>query len=645
MVVAMNGDRVWTEGRAGAPVIESQPGRAAVFVAEISWLALLIALPAAFDPFGGLAIEPVKVSVLRCLSTVVASSYVIAVLLGAFPKRTSLDHTEWCAVALLASTGLSVLVSVDPLVSLFGTFDRDMGWLTLGSAVVLFLVARRLLLDPVLRGRSISALVLGSLIPCAYAVLQVLGRDPMAWTGINGIVSSLGSPTFLGGYLVLVAPFALYRLIIAGRTALQDDRVSAALDYAWWLATFGVIVVVLVLCNIRGAVLGFVAGTLPMLWLIRPTKVTRRGLAGLMPIGVASALVGMLCLGPGAPLMKRILDTQDPSTHAARSIVERLVLWQAAVSLPLMSPERFVLGFGPEMQQAAFESVAAVIRLSPDEQFDRAHNLFLDAWLTGGLLGLGLLLMIIGSAVHSLRAIYPCAPPRDRVLIAAVAGALAGHLVEQSFAFPTLVTGTFFWVVLAIAASFGGLERGTSLPGAVDCSRLRRVRPLLAGLVASCTVGLMPALSAPAIADAIYGSALEAERTGSLAEAARRAETAATWVPWVADLPLYAGLRWQEVAASKTGQIRDDRLARAQHDLSDAAQRAWWDPYTELRLAQLDTAWATEASDRAAVWALFNSGERACELATTISPYRRAIVDGCAEAERSGATRDQLQGS
>jgi hypothetical protein len=150
---------------------------------------------------------------------------------------------------------------------------------------------------------------------------------------------------------------------------------------------------------------------------------------------------------------------------------------------------------------------------------------------------------------------------------------------------------------------------------------------------------------APAIADAIYGSALEAERTGSVADAAQRAETAAGWVPWVADLPLYAGLRWQQVAAGETGQLRDERLARARHDLSDATQRAWWDPYTALRLAQLDVAWAVTTSNAAVARDLLNNGEGACEQAIAISPHRPAIADGCAEVERSRATHRHEPGT
>jgi hypothetical protein len=604
---------------------------------------LLISLPAAFDPFGGVAVEPVKASVLRCLTLVVAASYVTAVLLGTLPRPSSLGHTEWCALALLAAAGLSVVASVDPLLSLLGTFDRDMGWLTLAAGVVLFVVGGRLLSDPVLRGRSIDALVAGSIVPCAYAVVQALGRDPVVWTGVNGIVSSFGSPTFLSGYLVLVAPFALYRLILASQAALRDNRIAAMLAYSWWLGAFGVIVVILLLCDIRGAVLGLMAGMALMLWLLRPRELTRRGVARLGVVAASSALVGGLSLGIGAPLVQRFLDARDPSTHAARSIAERLVLWQVAVSLPLTSPERLILGFGPEMQQAAFESVVAVVRLSPDEQFDRAHNLLLDAWLTGGLLGLGLLLLTIGSAVPSLRVGYRSARSHDRMLAAGVVGALAGHLVEQSFAFPTLVTGTFFWVILAFAASVGAPESRASSHSTADCSRPQprpvQPRPVAVSLVACCTLGLIPTMLAPAIADAIYGSALEAERSGSVADAARRAETAAAWVPWVADLPLYAGLRWQEVAVSETGQRRDEHLARAQHDFSEAVQRAWWDPYTGLRLAQLDAAWAASASDAGAARDLLSSGQDACEQAVTISPSRPAIVDGCAELERKPRNR------
>jgi len=608
--------------------------RVAPGVTRAVWLALLLALPALINPLGAVAVEPLKAAILRCLALIIATGYVLSWSLGCAP-RPRLDSVKAGAIALVAATALSVAGSGDPALSLFGTFDREMGLVTLVAGVCLLIVGSELLADPAIRTRSVVALVLGAVAPCAYALVQVLGRDPISWTGVVGIVSTTGSPTFLGGYLVLVGPFALWLLVRAGQNAVRDTCPWSSIRYAGWLATYGLIVIVLLLANVRGPLLGFVAGTAVCAGMLVRVLAPGRSLVAVVVVGALALTVlgAALTTTVGLPLLHRFLDVQDASTNAAESVVERLVLWRSAALVPVASPLRLLIGFGPEMQQAAFERVPAVIQLSPDEQFDRAHNLFVDSWLTGGVLGLGFLLATIAAAVGSTwRAYCQAQQQRTRLLAAAVAGALAGHLVEQSFAFQTVLTGTWFWVVLAFGSSLARSPRvWAAAPARSDGRGVVRATPLLALLA-------LPALAAPAIADTLYGAALRAERDADQVEAAQLAERAAWWAPWVEELPTYAGTTWHQAAAHADASLVAQREERATSDLELAAQRASWDPYAYLRLARQDAAWAMRAASPPEAERLAAHAAEACGRADALSPYRRAITDGCADVARIAST-------
>ena len=276
-----------------------------------------------------------------------------------------------------------------------------MGWLSLAAGGVLLLSAADLFSDPARRERAISALILGSVVPCGYALLEHIGLDPVTWTTLGAPGSSLGSPTFLAGYLVIVAPFALYRVIGGARFATSSGT-RAAWAYAGWLALLLVVCAVTVQATIRGPILGLAAGMLTFAVLAgtaRPSPGNRALKVGWR----AGAPAGWLGSGGGSYRGHGQLGLQRflKIAQGGDSSVERLTVWRDAVRLPLVEPLRTVFGFGPETQSAVLEHAEATVRLTQNQQWDRAHDLLLDTWLTGGLLGVAILLVVLVCAVRS----------------------------------------------------------------------------------------------------------------------------------------------------------------------------------------------------------------------------------------------------
>jgi hypothetical protein len=356
--------------------------------------------------------------------------------------------------------------------------------------------------------------------------------------------------------------------------------------------------------TIRGPLLGLGAGALAFALLASgPGRVALMGALGfvVLAIGLAVSTTGSAGLETLARFA-RVAASGDSSW-------ERLVVWRDALSLPLADPARAVFGFGPEMQAAAFERAEATVRLTQNAQWDRAHNLVLDAWLTGGLLGVAGLLVLLGVTLVSL------ARSRESLLGAAVVGALLGHLVEVSFAFHTVVTGTLFWVLLALAASLA--PRATL--GSVG-----RAPPL--ALIA---LLLVPVLAAPAIGDAIYGEGRRMSQRGDARAAAQTNELASAWLPWLEEPVRAAGLAWQQVA-SRQGDA--EAAARAEADLLEAARRAPWEPTPHLRLVRLYLARGQG-----------EHAEAACQAALAAGPYRASVWDGCADVSAQRGITDQAR--
>jgi hypothetical protein len=374
------------------------------------------------------------------------------------------------------------------------------------------------------------------------------------------------------------------------------------------------------LTTIRGPILGLASATLTMAACARPRLgLSRREIACSAGLLVAALLFAVTASGsPGLAGLQRFATI----ARAGDSSVERLTVWRDALAIPLADPWRTVVGFGPETQAAVLEQGQATVRLTQNQQWDRAHNLLLDAWLTGGLLGVAAVVVLLGCALYSARRARAHA---GDLLPAAVLAALVGHFVEASFAFETVVSGALLWVVLGLAASLSPVRcragrRAPRTPREQRRSGAAAMLSVVAGVL------LVPLLVTPAVADGLYGAA----KRGTYDGGAAQEEMAAQLAPWVEELPRVAALDWQQVVKRRG----DDPATRAriELDLRAAAARAPREPLPELRLARLYL-----NRDE------LDAAEQACQRSLALGPYRAAAWDVCADVSARRGQTDQAQ--
>jgi O-Antigen ligase len=443
----------------------------------------------------------------------------------------------------------------------------------------------------------------------------------VTWTTLGAPGSSLGSPTFLAGYLVIVAPFALYRVIGRARSATTGGA-RAAVAYAGWLTLLLIVCAVTVDATIRGPMLGLATGMLTFAVLAaqrwgssRPARGDHRALkvAGAVALVLVGAAATVAATGGTGILgLQRFLKIAQGSD----SSVERLTVWQDALRIPLGEPLRLFFGFGLETQSAVLEHGEATVRLTQNQQWDRAHDLLLDTWLTGGLLGVAILLVVLGCAVRSAWRARASTP--GSLLAVAVLAALAGHLVEVSFAFHTVVTGALFWLLLGLAASL--TPRYARSP---TRDVQRRQRFVLAAFTGVAGLLLLPLVATPAVADALYGDA----RRANYDVGAQQEELAARWAPWVEELPRAAALDWQQVATRRGDPVARGRV---ETDLRAAAARAPAEPLPQLRLTRFYLAQGN-----------LDAADQACQRALLTGPYRATVWDTCADVSARRGLSDE----
>jgi O-antigen ligase len=433
---------------------------------EAIWLAAAIVVPLAFNPWGYSAFELPKAALLRALALLMG----LVALVGTIETRGSPNRSPsrrpttpllWPVLAFGAVLALATALSINPRSSLWGSYERQQGLLTLGAYLALFLLTATNLRTRSQTERLWAGLAWGSAPVVAYGLLQAAGLDPLDWRtdAASPVLSTIGRANFLGSYLVLVVP------LTAGRAVLARRRWPHLLLLVGQLAC-------LALTQARGAWVGLGAASLAfgLAW----AAATHNRRLALTALALAALVVGFVALlnlpdGPLASLAQlpglgrlATLTRTDAGSTAAR-----LTIWRA--TLPLVAARPW-LGYGPETMRAVFARVfppQLVYYQGRHATVDRAHNLWLDLGMSAGLAGIvafGALLAGFGRMVwRGLRNV----PDRwEQIAWVALTAAITGHLADLQFGFDLTASATVFWLVLALGATL----RRSALPSSQSSS-------------------------------------------------------------------------------------------------------------------------------------------------------------------------------
>src|SRR5215470_14443095 len=154
---------------------------------ESSCLAALIVVPVFFDPHSARTFDPDKILLLRSIAVVILVGLPVWIIEEGRRAYMIAGHPVWRIPVVLpmllltAAWGLSTMLSIAPGVSFWGSYFRCQGlytwfaYATIFAAMVL-VVRRREQID-----RFIPVILLASVPPAIYGLIQHFGSDPIAW--------------------------------------------------------------------------------------------------------------------------------------------------------------------------------------------------------------------------------------------------------------------------------------------------------------------------------------------------------------------------------------------------------------------------------------------------------------------------------
>lgn len=352
--------------------------------------------------------------------------------------RLDLAENRW----LLAYTGLIVLstfFALSPKLAILGSDSRYDGVITFATYLVAYSLGRQMRLKPaLLLGVALSAVIISG-----YAILQFFQLDPAflklypsSWNGLA--FGTMGNPNFLGSYLTLVLPLAMYFY-------LQRSR--------WYgLVMYGLIYFALLATRTRGSWIGAMAGFLIMVWLYYRQAgnkaLARRRIIILIIISII--LFGLFVLATDGTILNKILalfsdihliltDPEDADTAGTN----RFYVWGKTIQLIRQRP---LLGVGVEnmslaMQRNFHDQIVA--DWGRYRNWDKAHNEYLNIALASGIPSLIAYLGFVGLVMkNGWRKLK-----RDPLWLPLFAAA-AGYLVQATFNIQMVMVYYFFMAVL-----------------------------------------------------------------------------------------------------------------------------------------------------------------------------------------------------
>ncbi|MBX4206169.1 O-antigen ligase family protein, partial [Candidatus Parcubacteria bacterium] len=344
---------------------------------------------------------------------------------------------SWMLWALLAFTAVVLvadLAGVAPTKSLWSNFERMEGFITIAHLLALFLIMASVFREADWK-RWWNASLVASFLMVLYCSLQLLGVKQINQGGVR-VDGTFGNAIYLAVYMLFHIFVALFYLSREWRR--RGMR---------WMYGISMIsnAIILYFTATRGTMLGLAGGL--VIFALFNIRNRENAWARKASVGL---LAGLVILGGGLVAIRNASFVQQSpvlSRFANLSLSElqsqgRYYIWPMAWQ---GIKERPILGWGQENFNYVFQEHYRPEMYNLEPWFDRAHNVFLDWAIAGGLLALLLYLSLYAIALDMIWRRANLAYLEKTILTAL----LAAYFFHNLFVFDQLVSYVFFFSLLA----------------------------------------------------------------------------------------------------------------------------------------------------------------------------------------------------
>jgi len=206
---------------------------------EAGWLAAVVAVPLFFNIYTARTFEPDKLTLLRSIVTVMLLAWLVKLLEEGGQVEAERPFGErfkaWLkqpmvlpALTILLVYIVSTALSLSPLVSLWGSYQRLQGSYTFISYMVIFAMMAMNMSSHEQVDRFVTTVILASVPVALYGIIQHNGLDPLPWAGnvTRRVASNMGNAIFVSSYMIMIVPLTVSRLVQSMAAIVTEEEAS-----------------------------------------------------------------------------------------------------------------------------------------------------------------------------------------------------------------------------------------------------------------------------------------------------------------------------------------------------------------------------------------------------------------------------------
>jgi len=443
-------------------------------------LAVVVAVPLFFDIRLYSVFDLSKVMALYLLTIAILVVWSIALV---FKHGFKFSHTaiDIPILAYIFIFIISSIISINPIMSLFGTYKRfesltaTLCYILIFYATVNFVTTQKRLY------LSVFAIVAGVTLSSIYGIAQHLGFDIFKWSSFEArrVFSTFGNPVFFSAYLVMTLPLAI--VLFFSNSSQQKEISSLKNLYITWIffVLSAIIYTTFWLTNTRACFVALLGGLSPLLIVIFKKQTTER--YKFLVLVVSFVLIGTFFnVRHETSVIKHFAsDTRttefstqgsvsdSKQTHPRPWIANKFSVTGSSFSrvFQYLAATRIIkdypaLGIGPDTIGIVYQkNLAKVFSLvESDKGFpfprqDRIHNDILDTTVTRGIFGLGTYIWILAAFGIYVGKNYKRLSNENKVLILGISSGILCYLIQNEFSFGNTPIVTLFWVMMGLCIS------------------------------------------------------------------------------------------------------------------------------------------------------------------------------------------------
>ncbi len=189
------------------------------WIAENGVIVIAFIIPLYFDIHLYSTFDLSKVGLMYILSLIILLAWLIKMVLTQNYKSIS-TPINLAVLGFFASMIISTVFSMDPMMSLIGTYKRYEGLTAITCYMIQFFIIINFINTKPKLYRLIKAIIYAGLASSCYGMIQHFGKDPLSWESWSPwrIIGNFGNPVFYSAYaeMVVLVGLGMY-LYVQGR--------------------------------------------------------------------------------------------------------------------------------------------------------------------------------------------------------------------------------------------------------------------------------------------------------------------------------------------------------------------------------------------------------------------------------------------